>query len=1041
MLSRFFLHRPVFATVLSLVILLVGFVSINTLPISQYPDIIPPEVQVRASYPGASPEVIAQTVAAPLEQQINGVDRMLYMRSTSAGDGSIMISVVFAVGTNPDQATINVNNRVQSGLTSLPEEVRRQGVNVTKKSSNFLQVLTMDSRDGRYDTIFVSNYALVNVLDELRRLPGVGDAVIFGSQDYSMRIWLRPDKLAQLKLTPGDIAASIREQNAQYAAGRIGQEPNASPVEMNFMVTTQGRLVTVEEFENIILRSDPDGSALRLKDVARVELGARDYNFFGRRGGKPTVPMGVFLAPGANALQTADLVIAKMNELSKTFPAGISYSVPYDTTTFVRVSIEEVVKTLGEALILVFLVVYLFLQNFRATLIPILAVPVSIIGTFAGMYALGFSINTLTLFGMVLAIGIVVDDAIVVLENVERIMRTEGLPPPLAAAKAMEEVTGPIIAIVLVLCSVFIPVAFMGGLTGELYKQFAITIAVSVTISGFVALTLTPPLCAILLPEKHHEARGFFRSFNSWFDKVTTRYASGVQLLLHRPLVAIGLFALLCAASYGLFQLVPSSMLPDEDQGFVIAAVVLPDGASVSRTRDVCNALDEMDLKDPAIADTTTFAGYDFLTGANRSNYGTSFILLKPWKEREAPHMNSFDVVKRIFGRGMTMPDGMVLAFNPPPISGMSTTGGFEAYIQSKGEGNSKQLAAMVDKVIAAAAKRPELGRVSTTFGANVPQLYVELDRDKAFAQGVGISSVFDVMQSTFGAYYVNDFNKYGRTFRVMLQSEAQFRDNPDDLRDVFVRTRKGEMVPLPSLVKIKQDSGPEVMERFNVFPAAKVMGSPAPGYSSGQAMSAMEAVVAEVLPQDYALAWAGSSYQEKAASGSAFLVFGLGIVMVFLILAAQYERWSLPFAVVLAVPFAVFGALLATWGRGLANDIYFQVALVTLIGLAAKNAILIVEFAVVRHKHGLSLFEASLEAAKLRFRPIIMTSLAFVLGCVPLAISTGAGANGRHAIGTGVIGGMLGATLIAPFFIPVFFKLIMQAGNILRRKDKNAPQ
>ncbi|MFZ5427295.1 MAG: efflux RND transporter permease subunit, partial [Thermodesulfobacteriota bacterium] len=1016
-----------------------GLVAMNSLPISQYPNIIPPEVQVRAAYPGASPEVIAQTVAAPLEQQINGVDRMLYMRSTSAGDGSVTISVVFAVGTDPDQATINVNNRVQSGLASLPEEVRRQGVTVSKKASNFLQVITMDSTEGRYDTIFISNYALVNVIDELRRLPGVGDAMIFGNQDYSMRIWLRPDKLAQLKLTPGDVAAAIREQNAQYAAGRIGQEPNVSKVDLNFMVTTQGRLTTAEEFENIILRSEPDGSALRLRDVARVELGARDYNFSGKRDGKPTVPMGVFLAPGANALATADLVKAKMDELAKRFPAGITYSVPYDTTKFVRVSINEVVKTLGEAMLLVFLVVYLFLQNFRATLIPFLAVPVSIIGTFAGMYALGFSINTLTLFGMVLAIGIVVDDAIVVLENVERIMRSEKLPPPLATAKAMEEVTGPIIAIVLVLCAVFVPVAFMGGLTGEMYKQFAITIAVSVVISGIVALTLTPSLCAILLPDLHHEPRGFFRSFNNWFGAITDGYASGVAFLLRRPALALGLFALLCAASWWLFTRVPASMLPDEDQGFVIAAVILPDGASVMRTREVCDALDAMNLKDPAVAGMATFASYDALTGASRSNYGTSFIPLKPWDERNQKGMSSFDVVGRIFGRGMALPSGLVLAFNPPPISGMSTTGGFEAYIQNKGEGDSKALAAMTAKFIGAASKRPELGRVSTTFGADVPQLHVELDRDKALAHGVRVASVFEVMQATFGAYYVNDFNKYGRTFRVTLQSEAEFRDRPEDLRDVFVRTGKGEMIPLPALVKVAQSSGPEVMERFNVFPAAKIMGSPAPGYSSGQAMAALEQLAAEVLPEDYALSWSGSSYQEKAASGSSWLVFLLGITMVFLILAAQYEKWTLPVAVVLAVPFAVFGAILATWARGLSNDLYFQVAMVTLIGLAAKNAILIVEFAVVRHKDGRSLFDASLEAARLRFRPIIMTSLAFVLGCVPLAISTGAGANSRHAIGTGVIGGMMGATVLAPFFIPVFFKLIMEAGRMLSRKGKAA--
>ncbi len=1035
MISRFFLGRPVFSTVISLVIMLAGLVAMRVLPVAQYPDIVPPEVQVATSYPGASPEVVAQTVAAPLEQQINGVDDMLYMTSTSAGDGSMTISVTFALGTDPDQATINVNNRVQAALSSLPEEVRRQGVTVTKQSSSMLMVLNMDSPEGRYDVIFISNYALVNVLDELRRVEGVGEAVIFGAKDYSMRVWLRPDKLAQLRLTPGDVAEAIREQNAQFAAGRIGQEPIEQPIEINYMVTTQGRMTTPEEFAQIILRSEPDGSTLRLGDVARVELGAKDYGFIGRSNGHPAVPMGIFLAPGANALETADRVTAKMDELSARFPDGIRYNVPYDTTKFVRVSINEVVKTLGEAMVLVFLVVYLFLQNFRATLIPCLAVPVSIIGTFAGMYALGFTINTLTLFGMVLAIGIVVDDAIVVLENVERIMRTKRLDPRAATGLAMEEVTGPVIAIVLVLCAVFVPVAFLGGLTGEMYKQFAITIAVSVTISGLVALTLTPALCALLLSSRHHEPNRFFKAFNTFFERITERYGDGVRLLLKRWSMALLLFGVLCAATVGIFRLVPGGLVPDEDQGYILSMTVLPDGAALRHTLSVTSAVDEMHMADKDVAEVMTFTGYDLFSGASRSNYATTFLPMTHWDERKGEGRSSFDLVKRVFGRGATQAKGLVLAFNPPPIQGMSTTGGFEAYLQNRGEGDAKTLAAMTDKLIAAAAKRPELGRVTTTFGANVPQLRVTLDRQKAKALGVPVSAVFEVMQATFGAYYVNDFNKYGRTFRVMIQSESEFRDRPEDLRDVYVRSQSGEMIPLPALVSIEQSSGPEVMTRFNVFPAARLMGGPAPGYTSGQALAAMEAVAAETLPSEFTLAWAGSAYQEKAVAGSSALVFGLAVLMVFLILAAQYERWSLPLAVVLAVPFALFGAILATWMRGLANDIYFQVALVTLIGLAAKNAILIVEFAMLRIKEGRSLDEAALEAAKLRFRPIIMTSLAFVLGCVPLALSSGAGANSRHAIGTGVIGGMLAATFIAPFFIPVFFKLILGLGqNLLRR-------
>ncbi len=1034
MISRFFLGRPVFSAVISLVITLAGLAAMRILPVAQYPDIIPPEVSVSTSYPGASAEVIAATVAAPLEQQINGVDNMLYIRSTSSGDGSLSITVTFAVGTNPDQNTINVNNRVQAALTTLPEDVRRQGVVVAKKSSNILQVLGFTSPTGRYDSVFISNYVLVNVIDELKRLPGVGDAFIFGAKDYSMRVWLRPDKLAQLKLTPADVAKAISEQNAQFAAGRIGQEPSGEDVEVNYMVTTQGRFLSADEFENIILRAEPDGSTLRLRDVARVELGSKDYSFQGKLNGHDAVPVGIFLSPGANALDTADRVTAKLAELSKRFPDGLSYAIPHDTTDFVRVSIQEVIHTLIEAMVLVFLVVFLFLQNFRATMIPCLAVPVSIIGTFAGMYVLGFTINTLTLFGMVLAIGIVVDDAIVVLENVERLMRSYGLSPRQATAKAMEEVTGPVIAIVLVLCAVFVPVAFLGGLTGQMYKQFAITIAVSVVISGLVALTLTPALCALLLRRVHEEPNRLFAGFNRLFERITEGYGNVVRYLLRHMVLALALFAVLCLAVLGLMRMVPGGLVPSEDQGYLLAVTVLPDGTALRPTVALDDALDAMNAKDTDLTTLFTFSGYDLLSGAGRSNYGSSFIHLTPWDERKKPGQTSYDAVGRIIARGSTLTRGLVLAFNPPPISGMSTTGGFEAYLQNRGEGGPKDLAAMAQKVIAAAAKHPELGRVSTTFGANVPQLRVDLDREKAKALGVPVSDVFAAMQSTFGAYYVNDFNKFGRTFRVMLQSESTFRDRPESLRDVHVRSNKGEMIPLTALATVAKSSGPEIMERFNVFPAAKLMGEPAPGYTSGQALAAMEKVAAEALPPEYTLAWTGSSYQEKATQGSSALVFSMGIIMVFLILAAQYERWSLPLAVVLAVPFAVFGAIVFIWLRGLANDIYFQIALVTLIGLAAKNAILIVEFAVLQVKDGKTLDEAAYNAAKLRFRPIIMTSLAFILGCLPLAISTGAGAASRHAIGTGVIGGMLGATVIAPLFIPVFFKLIMRAGEMAKR-------
>lgn len=1036
MISRFFINRPIFATVISLLITLAGALAIETLAVEQYPDLVPPEVNVTTAYPGASAEVIAQTVAAPLEQEINGVDDMLYMRSSSSSSGALSIAVTFAIGTDPDQATINVNNRVQSALSSLPTEVRQQGVTVSKRSPSMLQVINLES-DGRYDTVFMGNYALVNVLDDLRRVPGVGDAIIFGDHDYSMRVWLQPDKLAQLKLTPDDIAGAIKEQNSQFAAGTIGMEPLSDPVQLTYTVTTQGRMVTPEQFGSIILRANPDGTLLRLKDVARLELGAYSYSIESKHNGNPCIALGVFLAPGANALKTADRVNARMAELSKRFPDGINYAVPYNTTEFVRISINEVVHTLFEAMILVFLIIYLFLQNWRATIIPCLAVPVSIVGTFAGMYLLGFSINTLTLFGLVLAIGIVVDDAIVVIENVERIMSTDGLSPHDATVKAMEEVTGPVIAIVLVLCSVFVPVAFMGGLAGEMYKQFAVTIAVSVVLSGIVALTLTPALCSLMLKPGHSQPLAPFRWFNAFFDGVTRRYTAGVRFLLKRTLVGVLLFAGLCAVTWGLFQRVPGSLVPDEDQGVFIATAILPDGASLSRTTDVMDTLESTLLESPTTQDTINLSGYDLFSGSAKTSSGTMFINLKDWDLRGEGE-SSFDAVKDVFRKSYGITDAMVLAFNPPPISGMSNTGGFEGYVQSRGGAGTRALAEQTKVLVAEASKRPEIGKLSTTFSANAPQLHIDLDREKAKALGVPVNRVFQTMQATFGAYYVNDFNKMGRTFRVQIQSESDYRSTPDDLRNVYVRSATGEMIPLTALVHIKQTVGPNIVERFNVFPAAKIVGGPAPGYSSGQALAAMEEVAAKVLPGDYTLAWTGSAYQEKATGGTSSQVFLLGLLMVFLILAAQYERWSLPFAVIMVVPFALFGAITANWIRGLANDVYFQIALVTLIGLASKNAILIVEFAAMKHREGLNIFDAAIEAARLRFRPIVMTSLAFILGVVPLAISHGAGAASRHSIGTGVIGGMLAATFIATLFIPAFYKTVASLTETVRGTRKN---
>ncbi len=1026
MISKFFIDRPVFASVLSIVIVLAGLVAMRVLPISQYPQIVPPEVVISATYPGATAENIAATLAAPLEQQINGVERMIYMQSTSTGSGTMNLTVTFEIGTNPDQNAINVNNRVQRALPLLPSEVSRQGLVVQKRSTSILQVLTMSSPGNRYDTIYISNYALVNVLDEIRRLPGVGDASLFGASDYSMRIWLRPDKVAQYNLTPADIAAVVREQNQQFAAGRFGEEPMNKPQVFTYSVTTPPRLVDRTQFEDIIIRSEENGGALRLKDVARVELGALLYGFSGTFNGAPAVPIAVYLQPGANALQVAASVKETMERVSKRFPVGLRYDIPFDTTRFVEVSIEEVAITFVEAIALVVLVVFLFLQNVRAMIIPVIAIPVSIIGTFAGMYVLGFSINLLTLFGLVLAIGIVVDDAIVVLENVERIMSTQGKSPREAALQAMQEVTGPVIAIVLVLCAVFIPVSFLGGLAGELYRQFAVTIAVSVVISGIVALTLTPALAALILKPVHGEPGWFFARFNRGFAWVTARYTGGVSFLLRRTVIGVTGFVIVLGLVFVLFQRIPGSLVPAEDQGYVFVVTVLPPAAAISRTRDVTAKATEALQKNPAVANVVTFSGFDLLSRALKSNSGISFVTLKDWSQRKDPSQDARNVAPSIGAINANFRDGVVIGFNPPPIQGISVTGGFEMFLQDRSGGSLNGLSEATQKVVQAANQRPELRGVSTTFTTAVPQYRTDVDREKARALGIPINTIFETMQSSFGSLYVNDFSLFGRTYRVSLSSEADFREKPDDLRHVFVRADGGAMVPLNELVTFTRILGPDTVDRFNIFPAAKIIGSPAPGYSSGQAIAAMQQVVATTLSSDFSIGWTGSAYQELATAGTGSLGFIFGLVMVFLILAAQYERWSLPLAVLTAVPFAVLGALVAIWLRGLDNDVYFQIGLVTLIGLAAKNAILIVEFASQRYQQGLSAYDAAMEAARLRFRPIIMTSLAFILGVLPLAISTGAGSASRHSIGTGVVGGMIAATFVAILFVPLFFSLLM---------------
>ena len=1045
MFSKFFIERPIFATVISLVIVLAGLVSMKVLPVEQYPNIVPTEIQITATYPGATAEVLADTVAAPIEQEVNGVKNMIYMYSTASSQGYLTIGVVFDIGTDPDQATIDVNNKVQMATPKLPSEVTKQGVTVQEKSNSILQVVTMRSTSKRYDTVFVSNYALLNVLDELKRIKGVSDASLFASQDYSMRIWLSPDKLADYNLTPQDVIAAIQEQNSQFAAGQFGQEPMDEYVAYTYTANTKGRLVDEKEFGDIILRTDEQAGILRLRDVARIELGAQDYGVSSKFNGEDAVAFAIYLQSNANALETAEAVRNKLEELSKRFPDGIVYDIPYDTTVFVKESINEVVHTFAEAIILVVLVVYIFLQNFRATLIPILAVPVSIIGAFAGMYALGFSINLLTLFGLILAIGIVVDDAIIVLENVERIMDEEGLSPKEAAIKSMQEVSGPVVAVALVLASVFIPIAFLGGMTGVMYKQFSVTIAVSVLISALVALTLTPSLCALIIKRRTSKAKEkqkwvFFRWFDNLFEKITEMYLSAVRFFLTQRKLAVVIYVAMFGIIFWMFKLIPGGLVPQEDMGNLMMAYDMPAAASLQRTEKMTEKVSDMLLANPNVESLTTVNGFNILSGSQNTYSGISFITLKDWKERQAKSQTA-DALSQVFtGYGMSQPEGIGYSFSMPPIMGMSTTGGFESYVQNRAGHTPQELMSETQKLIDAANKNPALSNVRTTFSVSTPQYQIDLDREKARVLNVSIDAIYTVMQSTFGNLYVNDFTHQGRNFRVTVQSEAKFRRTPDDLRYVYVKSNDGQLVPLSTLIKVKRVTGPELINRLNIFPAAKVLGDPAPGYSSGQAIAAMEEVADQVLDKDYSLSWIGSAYQEKQAGGTSTQAFVFGIIMVFLILSAQYEKWSLPMVVILSVPFAVCGALMATLMRGTQNDLYFQVGLVTLIGLAAKNAILIVEFAVMQVQSGLTYAQAAVEAAKLRFRPIVMTSLAFTLGVVPLATSTGAGAASRHAIGTGLIGGMLMSTFIATLFIPMMFAIIGETfdeENIVRKKIK----
>ena len=1017
-LSSFFIGRPIFSAVISITIVIAGLMAARGLPIAQYPQIAPPTVIITANYPGASTETLTRTVAGPIEEQLSGVENLLYFNSVAQSSGTLVITATFEVGTNVDTATVNVNNRVKIAEPRLPDVVRQYGVTAQKRSNDILMVAAITSPKDEYSNLYLSNYALVNVLDELKRLPGVGDAAVLGAKDYAMRIWLMPDRMAQLGLTAPDVAQAIAAQNKQNVAGKIGQEPAPDGQQLVYTVTAKGRLATPEQFGEIVIRSTGAGGVLRLKDVARVELGAADYDANTMLVGKPVALVATYLQSGANALEVADSVRKKMQELEKKFPPGIEYVIPFDTTKFVTASINEVIKTLAEAMVLVAIVVFVFLQNWRATLIPLIAVPVSLIGTFAGLWVFGFSINTLTLFAMVLSIGIVVDDAIVVLENVERLMAERQLSPKDAAYEAMREVSGAVVAIVLVLSAVFIPVAFLGGIAGKLYQQFAVTVALAVVLSGVVALTLTPALCAVLLKPGHHEPRAF-RWFNRAFSSFTNGYLGLVKHTLHHRILGASIFGAIVVGCFVMFRMVPGGFVPPEDQGYLISALVLPDGASLQRTQQTGDAFQKQVVQDPGVARVFVIAGNDIIGGGRRTNAGTIFIPLKDWDQREA---SSDQLAKKFTGLGMTLPDGMALVFNPPPIRGLGSAGGFEFYVQSKGEPSVANLALVTNNFIEELKKQPRLTGINTFFRPTSPQLYVEVDEAKALSLGIPVADVYFSLQALMASLYVNDFNLNGRTYRVQMQADSQYRATPTDLGQIYVRADNGSMVPISALITVSTLVGPEQLERFNGFLAAKVLGSAVPGVSSGEAIDLVQSVANASLPNGYELAWAGQAYQQIRTGTASGLAFVFGIVMVFLILAAQYERWSLPIAVLLAVPFALFGALLAVLVRSMPNDIYFQIGLIVLVGLSAKNAILIVEFAAQKREQGLNSFDAAMVAAKLRFRPIVMTSLAFILGVFPLVISSGAGAAARKSMGTGVFGGMLVSTFIATIFVPMFY-------------------
>ena len=1032
-ISRFFVDKPIFAAVLSVIVFVAGLISIFALPISEYPEVVPPSIVVRAQYPGADPKVISETVATPIEQEIIGVEGMLYMTSQNTSDGALQLTVTFKIGTNVEQAETAVQNRVQRALPRLPEEVRQIGVTTVKSSPNITMVVHLNSPDGRYDDLYLRNYATLNVKDQLARIPGMGDVQLFGSGDYAMRVWLDPQKVAGRNLTATDVVNAIREQNVQVAAGVVGQGPSKG-AEFQLTVNTQGRLASVEEFGNIVVKTNTDGATTLLKDVARLEMGSNSYALRSLLDNKSAVAIPLFQSPTANALQLSTDVRAKMEELSKDFPQGMTYSIVYDPTQFVRESIDSVLHTLIEAIVLVAIVVIVFLQTWRASVIPLLAVPVSVVGTFAVMLAFGFSINTLSLFGLVLAIGIVVDDAIVVVENVERNIEN-GLNPHDATVQAMKEVSGPIIAIALVLCAVFVPIAFVSGLTGQFYRQFALTIAISTVISAFLSLTLAPALSAVLLKphgaKKDWLTRGmdavfgrFFKGFNRFFNTSAHRYEAGVNGVLKRKSASLGVYALLTIAGIFMFKAVPPGFVPAQDKAYLIGFAQLPDAASLERTDDVIRRMSDAARGIPGVESSVAFPGLSINGFTNAPNAGIAFVTLKPFDQR-GKDQSAEAIAGEINKRMGAIEDAFVMVLPPPPVNGLGTTGGFKMMIEDRGNLGYDELNKAVQAFMAKAATDKRLAGVFSGYQINVPQLFADVDRVKAKQLGVPLAEINQTLQINLGSLYVNDFNQFGRTYQVRVQADAPFRSQREQIAQLKVRNDKGEMIPLSSLMTVKDTYGPDRVQRYNNYVAAEMNGGPAPGVSSGQAQAAMEEIAREVLPKGIAYEWTDLTYQDILSGNTMIFVFPLCVLLVFLVLAAQYESWTLPLAVILIVPMSILCALIGVKLTGGDNNVFTQIALFVLVGLASKNAILIVEFAVELEHHGRSIVAAALEACRLRLRPILMTSIAFIMGVLPLVFSHGAGAEMRHAMGVAVFAGMLGVTFFGLFLTPVFYVLL----------------